>query len=136
MAASSAGALKARIEALGLGLAAYRDRPSEDTAKPYVSIVEGIDLRPDESGDNGAGATGRELVQVDLWQQYRHPTTNALTESYTLAADLAKGLHGVSLANVGSSRVYNCRVQGSVRLLERDTNTVHSAITVELSRVL
>ena len=138
MAASSSGALKAKIEALGLSLSAYRDNPPEGQALPYVTIHEWISVTTDESGDNGDGATGRELVQVDLWQQYRDPTTKALTESYTLAGDLAQGLHGAQLANVGDSRVYGCRVRDAVRLLEPDgeNKVVHHAITVELSRVL
>lgn len=136
MALSSGAAVKAKIETLGLGLAAYRDRPPAGQPLPYVTVHERIDLRPDESGDNGAGVTVRELVQVDLWQQRRNPTTKAMTEDPTLADALAAGLHGSQLVNVGSKRVYGVQLQSSVRVPEKDTNLIHDALTVELSRVL
>ena len=138
MALSSANALKAKIESLGLSLSAYRDAPPPEQALPYVTIHEWITVTTDESGDNGANPTGRELAQVDLWQQHLDPDTETLVESYTLASDLARGLHGAQLANVGDKRIYGCRVRDAVRLLEPNDEggLVHHALTVELSRVL
>jgi hypothetical protein len=134
LSASSAGAVKTLVESLGLGLAAYRDAPPEDTALPYVTVVEAIALTPDDSGDDGEGATCRELVQVDLWQKWRNDD-KSLAESYSLADGLARGLHGGAL-NTAPTRAYGVRVQSVVRLVERDQNTVHHAITVEITRVL
>lgn len=136
MANSTSGTLKALIESLGLGLSAYRDSPPEDTAVPYATVHERITLDTDESGDNGADPTGTEVAQVDLWQQYRDPTTKALTESYTLSNALHVGIHGATVANVGAKRVYGCRVLRSVRQLERDTNLVHDSFDVELRRAI
>lgn len=134
IAASTSGAVKALIETLGLSLSAYRDRPPEDTAKPYVTIQEGIAITPDLSGDNGQNPTVRETVQVSLWQASRS-AANLVTESYTLADSLYLGLHGARLS-AAPKRVYGCKVRSSVRLLERDASTVQTVYTLELSRVL
>lgn len=135
MSATSSAALKAHIESLGLGLSAHRDVAPEDTALPYVTIHERITLDTDDSGDNGADPTGTETVQVDLWQTWRN-ADKTRAESLTLADSLHAGLHGAALANVGSNRVYGCRVDRSVRQFERDNNLVHTSFDVELRRAL
>ena len=47
MAATIAGALKAHIESLGLGLAAYRDEAPEGATLPYCVITEAVATDPD-----------------------------------------------------------------------------------------
>lgn len=135
MAATSAGALKAFIESLSLGVSVRRDR-SADLALPAVTIEEEISLVLDSDGDFGTqDHSGRELCQVDIWQQWRAVATNAVTESYTLVPDLRRALHG-GLLTASPTHCYGMRVVSSVRLLERDANTVHHALTVEIRRRL
>lgn len=137
MAASTGGALKAFLEAQGLGVSVFRDRPS-DKPLPYISVQEAIVVTPNPDGDFGdstSGQTVTEQAQVDVWQQWRHPDTRALTESYSLADTVARKLHGAVLS-AAPTVVNGCRVLSSIRLVEADENIVHTAVTVELSRVL
>lgn len=104
---------------------------------PYGTIAEGISVTPDQSGDFGdsnAQKTATELVQVDVWQPLRKDDGTA-GESYTLVPTVTKALHGARLATA-PTRVYGCLVDSSVRFVERDSNTVHTAITVRLRRAL
>lgn len=133
MALTVAAALKAKIESLGLGLAAYRDEPPPGTEPPYVTLHERLNLTLDESGDNGANPTGREEVQVDLWQDWRN-ADKSLAEDVSLIEGLTNGLHGASLVNVGTKRVYGCKVTLSVRQVEKENNLIHDALSVELAR--
>lgn len=136
MAATTAGALKAYIESLGLGLAVRRDHADTPTY-PLVTVHEGVSIVTDASGDFGDMAqpvTVTEQAQVDLWQQWKN-TSGAVVESYTLPGELIGALHGAQLS-AAPTKVYGCRVVGSVRLLERDENVVHHAITVEIHRVI
>ena len=137
MAATTAGAIKTFLEAQGLGVTVYRDRPA-DQSLPYMSVQEAIVVTPNRDGDYGdtsAEQTVTEQAQVDVWQQWRNPTTRAVTESYTLADTVARKLHGAVLS-AAPTLVNGCRVISSVRLVEAEENTVHTALTVELSRVL
>jgi len=125
------------IESLGLGLAAYGDRPNKGTPRPYVTIEEEIALVPDPLEDGGP-STARETVQVDLWQDWRDLTTGAtsgnLKENYTLAPALKRGIHGQRFQLIGSSVVYMVLVRHSARFVEEQENAVHHAITVEVFR--
>lgn len=137
MAATTAGALKTFLEAQGLNVSVFRDRPA-DQALPYISVQEAIVVTPNPDGDFGdtsASQTVTEQAQVDVWQQWRHPTTRAVTESYTLPDTVARKLHGAVLT-AAPTLVNGCRVLSTVRLVEADENVVHHAVTVELSRVL
>lgn len=137
MAASTAGAIKAKVEAAGLGLAAFRDEAPASQALPYVTIDESISLQP-ELGfnplDDAAGHVS-EVVQVDLWQQWRDLATRAVTESYTLPGQLIRALHGVRLP-ASPKLVFECEVSHSIRMLERNDNLVHHAITVRIRRLM
>lgn len=136
MAATTAGAVKAYVETLGLGVSVYRDTAPKDATLPYVTVQERVSMTPDASGDNGAGATAAEQIQVDVWQRWRNPSTNAVEESYTLADAVARGLHGASLPVVGDRHVYGARFDFAVRIVEHDTNVVHDALTVTVRREL
>lgn len=127
MAITSANAVKARIEALGLGITAHRDRAPTGTALPYVTILEDISKVPDRLED-GVMTTGVELVQVDVWQ-------SVTSENVTLADSIAAGLHGVALASIGTKRVYSALVRNVVRMpIELEGNLVHHVIDVHLWR--
>jgi hypothetical protein len=146
VAATIAGALKARIEGLGLGLVAYRDGapsapdpatglPVPTVPLPYVTIREAIAATPDLDGpyDDGVPHTIREVVQVDLWQRWRDPNSRKTAEQYGLADALVRGLRGAPLPDA-PTRVYGCAVAGRTRLLEPQENVVHDAITLTIRR--
>lgn len=133
MAATLAGALKAYVESLGLGLAAYRDVAPETAALPYVIITEGIDTVPDGISAERDFPGVRETVQVTLWQKWRDDTTRAVTESFTLPRSLEQSLAAFPLANT-PTRVYGARIVSAARLLERDANLVQHPITLEIAR--
>lgn len=134
MAASTAGALKAKIESLGLGISAYRDRAPEGHALPYVQIIESVSTVPGPIEDHALGV-GTELVQIDLFQTWRD-AQHAPAESYTLPGALLAGLEGAQIVNIGSKRVYTVFVRNMRRMLEEDNNVVHYAIDVDLKREL
>jgi hypothetical protein len=132
---TTANALKAWIEAGGLGVTVYRDRPPEGTAYPYVTVHEGISEVPSGT-DNAFCAddfTIVEQVQVSLWQQWKDKASNAVTESYTLAAALRRLLNGAQLATA-PTRVFGVRVTNRVRALDVDNDVVHDALTVDIDR--
>lgn len=133
MSATTAGALKALIESLGLSLSAYRDQAPAGTTRPYVTIIEELAMTADPSEDGKAG-TVVEMTQVDLWQDWHNQTTGAIAENYSLAPSLRRGIDGARLAVIGSSLVYTALVRHSLRLVEPDENLVHHALTVEVFR--
>lgn len=135
MSATTGGAIKTLIEGAGLSISAFRERAPEGTAFPYVSIQEAIDLVVDRGGDNGDGTTCTEVVQVDVWQQKRNPTTQAMTENYTLPGGVIRALHGKTLLT-SPTKTYGLRVVGAPRVPDTDSNILHDAITVEVKRVL
>ena len=133
MSASTSGALKALIEGAGLGISAFRDRPVDEQPLPYVTIHEEIVLVPDPGANDDPAGTGKETAQVDLWQQWRDPTTRALTESYSLPRSLHAVLKGAALPTA-PDLTYDVKVRSRLRLLERDDNVVHHAYTLEIVR--
>lgn len=138
MAASTAGALKALIEAGGLGLSAYRDKAPPAAPLPHVTITERITLvrnGADGRFDHDAGPrTANETVQVSLWEHWRNPATGALSESYTLSDALTRLLDGTTLP-VAPTHVWGVLFRSSRRLPpEVDTNLVQTAITIEVVR--
>jgi hypothetical protein len=150
MSATTAGALKAYIETLGLGVTVFRDRAPKDAPLPLVIIQEGISMVPDRDGDFGDPAAVHgvaEQAQVSLFQAWRKPDGTA-GETYTLPGDLVASLQGAQLPTA-PTRVYGVRVIGKVRIPGIDApgggavadnadggNVIHDAITVELRRNL
>ena len=150
MAATTAGALKATIESLGLGLSAYRDgAPTRavttngqtrlEVAVPYPHVVvqEGVGLTPVRHGDTDDPDGHRgltELVQLDLLEHARD-ATGAKVESTTLAGDLLDALQACTreLQRHAPWRVYGCRVQSALRSGPTD-NIVRTTITVAVDR--
>lgn len=136
MSATTAGALKALIEAGGLGLAAYRDEAPKGAAYPHVLVHENISLVPSASNSRydraGTAPAGTETVQVSLWQRWRD-SGGAVAESYSLADDLASLLDGAQLVTA-PTHVWGVRFINSVRLPDGQKNLVHHALTVEVVR--
>lgn len=128
MAATTAGALKAKLESLGLGISAYRDQPPPGQALPYVVIGESISLIPDPLED-GQLTTGTEQVQVDLYEQLG-------LENYALAAGIEAGLHGQRLALVGAKLVYVVLVRNRTRTVDLQLAWVRHIIDVDVLREL
>lgn len=134
MAASTAGAVKAYVETLALGVAVFRDRPPVGQAYPFVTITDELSLTVRQ--DTG---TGSELVQVDLWQQLRwpagHPLQGKVAEDPQLARALQRGLLRFPL-DTAPTLTYRGALEGSVRLPDPDGNVVHHALTVRVAREL
>lgn len=138
MAASLGGAIKALLESQGLGVPVFRDRAPSDQPLPYVVVFEGIAVVPEVAFNAFDDPEGHvlELVQVSLYQQWRDPVTQTLTESYTLADAMALALHRNHLTTA-PFHVAGMRVtEGPVRVLDVDDNSVNHAVTVEVRRVL
>jgi hypothetical protein len=131
MAATTSGALKARLEALTLGVAVFRDKAPDGQAMPYITVSEGVSVVPDHNQFDNSTVT--ELAQVDVWQPWKNVSTGAVVESYTLPGQVLAGLSGVSLP-AAPTHVYGVTVDSSVRILEADLNVVHHAITVRIRR--
>ncbi len=138
MAATTAGAVKALLEAQGLGVSVFRDqKPADQNLDTWISVQEDISTVPDGAFNAYDDPDGHvsELVQVDIWQQARNPTTRAVTESYTLVDAVMKALHGVKLP-AAPKNVSGAQVVDRTRLLEPENNIVHTALTVQVRRVL
>lgn len=137
MAATTAGALKALIEAAGLGIPAYRDEAPDDAPERYVVVYEGISTTPDPSNNRyDDDKQVREQAQVTVWQRWRDLATKAVVESYTLAPALEALLDGAELPS-SPTRNWAVLLRGTVRFPpNRDTNQVQTVLTVELVRDL
>lgn len=137
MAATTAGALKAYIETLGLSLAVYRDKAPEDATGKYVRVHEAVTISPRQSGDFGDPNAGRQVteeVQLDLFQPIRDANL-AVVEDYTLPDTLIRKLHGAHLT-AAPKHVYGVRVLNSTRFPDDDENVARQLITVALDRAL
>lgn len=136
MAASTSGALKALIEAGGLGLSAYRDDPPERALLPHITILEDIAIVPDGvdgryDRDSGTHSV-RETVQVSLWERWRDKAGDK-GESYTLRDALVRLLDGATLP-VAPTHVWGVKFVSAQRLVEKPANLVQTAITIEVVR--
>lgn len=137
MSATLAGALKAHIEAGGLSLQCFRDKPPPKTPLPYAVILEGVGRDTEPSGDFGDPAATlewREEVQIDVWQAAVALDTGARTERYDLPGEVVKRLHGATIGNVGDGRVYPLRVTATRRLPDPDSNLIRDTISVQALR--
>lgn len=144
MSASTAGAIKARIEALGLGVSAYRDGAPIDAAGsitaafPYVVIHEGIGIAWERHGDTtdpAAHDAVTELVQVDVFQAARKLTAGSSqnVESYTLPEAVMNGLRKSTGMTIRNNRVYGVLAVSARRWPIVD-NVVRHTIDVTLRR--
>jgi hypothetical protein len=136
--ASTAGALKAFLEAQSLGIAVYRDQAPENQALPYVIVNEAVAMTPDALED-GASGTVREEVTVDVWMAWKDVTTGLRTESYTLPSAVARVLQGARLNVIGTAVVYAVvviMVGPRIVTMEDIPATVHVPIQADVMRVL
>ena len=146
--ATSAGALKQYIEGLGLGISVDRDRASVGAKLPYITVTEGLNTVFDGMESIDAESPYRtvvEMCQIDVWQGWRDPNTNDITESYTLVPSILRALHQARLP-ASPTVNYGVIVIGSRRMTELDTTPtlpdgsvqstglVHNAITVNIRR--
>lgn len=143
MAASTFGALKAYLEAQGLGIAVYKDAPptgvkdatSNLLKAPYCVVTPDLGMVRDKHGD--AATTGTELVQLDLWQNWHDPA-DKVSESATLPDAITVALEGTRLMQTGTGvppkAVYSVRQLGRIRQLNRDANLVRHIYTLGVHR--
>lgn len=112
MALTTGGALKARIESLGLGVAVYRNGAPEAAPYPFVNIQDGIgevELREahGDFGDPDAEVMVREECQVDVYQLSRKAGatqgSTAIAEDSTMMDRLRQGLRGARLGVIGTA---------------------------------
>ncbi len=139
MAATTAGAIKARLEGLQFGVPVFRDGPRTGQAEPYIVVQEGLPATIDltAAGDAGADAQVNETVVVDLVQRARVKTGASTTknaERYGLAEAIAAALHGTTLP-AHPAKVTSVRVQDIDRIPIEDNRVRHS-ITVTVRRAL
>lgn len=142
MAATTSGAIKARIESLALGVPVFRDGPREGQACPFVVVTEALSVGMDTSGNGDYGDPDAvlsivEKVGVDLVQNARVKTgaaTAANVERYGLAETIAHQLHGRPLP-AHPAKVTAVRVTDIDRFPIADNRT-RTSITVEIHRQL
>lgn len=139
MSASTGGAVKAYLEGRQLGVPVFRDRAPKGQPYPFITVTEEVSLtvrRRAEAGD--------ELVQVDLWQLWKHPAgtvvggvnvAGRLAEDSALVRRLQQSLRRAALM-AAPTLTYQANLEGSVRLPEPDDNLVHHALTVRVHREL
>ncbi|MDQ3573779.1 MAG: hypothetical protein M3404_02485 [Actinomycetota bacterium] len=143
MAATTGNAIKAHLEAGGLGLTGYRDKAPDQPSLPFFTVREAIALVPHPAMPHYDDAQGivTETVQVDLWEAWQKPTQSGPTvsESYTLADDVARRLNQPMAASGSSappSHVWQMRLTSRARLFEEKANLIHHVFTVEVRRQL
>lgn len=145
MSATTAGAVKARIESLGLSVTGYRDgAPTNDADEitapyPHFVVHDGIAIDLDRHGDTADPAAHdgvTELVQVDVYQHARRliggsQSTNV--ESYTLAEAIMLGLSKATSMTIRGNRVYGVLATRARRWPIKD-NVVRHTIDVTIRR--
>lgn len=142
MAATTSGAIKARLESLAFGVPVFRDGPREGQDEPYIVVQEGMPAGLDTTatgdfGDPNAEVNIIETITVDLVQRARVKTgarTTKNTERYGLAEAIAHALHGCALP-AHPAPVHAVRVQDIDRIPIADNRVRHS-ITVQVRRQL
>jgi hypothetical protein len=141
MAATTEGAIKARLEALGSGVPFFREGPRPGQAAPY-GVIQRQDIRLNATangdfGDPDADLSVVEILTVDLIQPARTKVNTRLAknaERYGLAEVIAAALHGCQLPDA-PSKVTAVRVQDIDRFPVTD-NRLRESITVEVHREL
>ncbi|WP_406338274.1 hypothetical protein OG987_13370 [Streptomyces sp. NBC_01620] len=140
MAATTAGAIKARLESLQFGVPVFRDGPRPGQACPYIVVTEavstGLDTGNGDFGDPAADIQIIETVTVDLVQNARakNGTATKNSERYGLAETIARALHGHPLP-AHPAKVTAVRFKDLDRFPIND-NRVRSSITIDVHRTL
>ncbi|MET7560564.1 hypothetical protein ABZS95_10205 [Streptomyces sp. NPDC005479] len=140
MAATTSGAIKARLESLQFGVPVFRDGPRPGQACPYIVVTEavstGLDTGNGDFGDPDADVQIIETVTVDLIQNARAKSGTATknSERYGLAETIARALHGHPLP-AHPAKVTAVRFKDLDRFPISD-NVVRASITIDIHRTL
>ncbi|MCX4601212.1 hypothetical protein OG402_12005 [Streptomyces anulatus] len=141
MAATTSGAIKARLEGLQFGVPVFRDGPREGQAPPFIVVTEALGISMDTAnGDFGDPAAELNIVEkaaVDLIETARARATAGTAravERYGLAEAIAHALHGHALP-AHPAKVTAVRVTDIDRFPIAD-NRVRASITLAIHRVL
>ncbi|MFD8407178.1 hypothetical protein ACFV1G_21135 [Streptomyces anulatus] len=141
MAATTSGAIKARLEGLQFGVPVFRDGPREGQSCPFIVVTEALGISMDtgngDFGDPAAELTIVEKASVDLIETARTKATAGTaraTERYGLAEAIAHALHGHPLP-AHPAKVTAVRVTDIDRFPIAD-NRVRASITLAIHRVL
>jgi hypothetical protein len=142
MAATTSGAIKAHLEALGFGVPVFRDGPRPDQAPPFIVVTEALSTGLDLSGQGDFGDPAADIpivetVTVDLIENARVKTGAATAKSverYGLAESIARALHGCTLP-AHPAKVTSVRVSDLDRF-PIEGNRVRHSITVQIRRQL
>src|ERR1700694_3479502 len=133
------GALKTFLEAQGLGLAVYTDRPPPrgHVSHPYCIVTGDINLVLDKLEDSAA-STGAEEVQLDLYQQWRNANDQVL-ESPTLADAITDSLEGSRIgatygAGATAKIIYAVLQRARRRLLNENERIVRHIYQLDVVR--
>jgi hypothetical protein len=140
MAATTAGALKARLESLGTSVPFFRDGPRPGQEPPFGVITEALSIGLDTNGNGDYGDPTAEInivetCTVDIIQTARTKATTVtakVTERYGLVELFAHALHGHPLP-AHPAKVTAVRVQDIDRFPIED-NRIRSSITVAIHR--
>lgn len=161
MYATTAGAVKAALEAANLGLAWYADRTPDNTGAvptfPYGVIHAGISVVSGTAKSSFAKGTQqpvRETVQVSIWQAWKKVDNTGKRVSWedpALVENVVNALDGTRLLTTGPNlpvkHIYGVAVTSTgPRLLDFEAiildaqknplylGTIHTPITVEIDR--
>jgi hypothetical protein len=132
MAATLAGALKAYIEAQGLGIVGDRDETAQGRTYPCFIVREGISRTPDPGANAYSGDQRfNELVEIELLDHKKRSANQQTVENYTLPDALARKLHGGHL-DMAPTKVYGMTLVNSVRIPE--PQRIRQVYTVQVRR--
>ncbi|MFF8467911.1 hypothetical protein [Streptomyces griseus] len=141
MAATTSGAIKARLEGLQFGVPVFRDGPREGQAPPFIVVTEALGISMDtgngDFGDPNAELAIVEKAAVDLIETARARATAGTAravERYGLAEAIAHALHGHALP-AHPAKITAVRVTDIDRFPIAD-NRVRASITLAIHRVL
>lgn len=143
MAATVAGALKAHLEGLALGVPVFRDGAPAEQPMPFLVVQDGIGYAAELHGDTAdpdAHQGDTELVQVDLYQEARtadpaHAGRTLPGESRDLHLRVRRGLTTLARTSYGTPPV---RIYGVTRVAGRrwpiSDNVVRHTYTASIRR--
>lgn len=146
MSATTANAVKAKLEAANLGVPVRRDVVGKGSNLPYISVRDTVSVVPEVAfnGFDDPEHHVSETIQVDVWQDWRtgpigkngRPSgTGKVIENYELAERVAMLLDGSTLTEAPYP-IMGVRMTGHVRLIEVDDNVVHNAMTFTVRRTM
>jgi hypothetical protein len=134
---TTAGSIRTQLVRAGVTVPIFRDAPGEGTALPYIVVREAESVAREGVFSSYSDPQGHiaEDVAVEIWQQWRNPTTSRVEESYTLPDQVAAALTGTGLM-ASAIPIMGVRVRRRTRRREEQTNRVVEALTVEVHRTL